>query len=160
MGTYYTFALKVGYSVSEAEFKKIFGKTDEGTFHFEDRFDPKTGIKLQPEKIWDKKSRDYLQVGNNIFGSIYDLIHQDVLKDKLGCSVDMSNTSEDILHFTLSPPHKLKKEDIGNDLLISGPITLNTLQRMLPALLELKQKLTDLGLKLGEPEVFVSSWAG
>lgn len=160
MGVYYSFALKVGYSVSEEDFRKLFGKTDEGTFHFEDRFDSKTGAKLQPKKVWDKKPRDYLQVGDDRFGSIYEIIYQDVLKDKLGCEVDMSNTSVEQLHFTLSPPHKLRKEDMGNDLLISGPIAISTLQQMLPALLELKQKLENLGLKLGEPEVFVSSWAG
>lgn len=161
MGTYYSFALKVGYSFSIEKFDKLFLKTDEGKYHWEDRFDPKTGNKIDQEKVWDRRPRVHYQIGEDRFESIWTICYEaNQLEQKLECSIDMTNTDGEIVHFTVAPPHKLNKMDLGNDTLISGPISLNTLQEMLPALLELKQKLESLGLQPGEPEVFVSSWAG
>lgn len=161
MGIYYSFALKVGYSVSMEEFDKLFRITDEGKFHWEDRFDPKTGKKINQEKIWDQRPRSHYQIGEDTFDSIFTICYEaNQLEKKLECSIDMTNANGEIVHFTLAPPHKLNKVEYGNDTLTPGPISLNTLQEMLPKLLEIKTRLEALGLQPGDPEVFVSSWAG
>lgn len=58
MGMSFSFYLRVGFELSEDEALAPFYHKeiteDEGLFHLEDRFDPKTGSKVAPEKVWDR----------------------------------------------------------------------------------------------------------
>lgn len=67
----------------------------EEKFHLEDRFDPKTGLKTEPEKIIDQKEiikEIYIFDGQEC--SYHDLLNENIAK-KCDCDCYMENIEED-----------------------------------------------------------------
>src|SRR5271155_695690 len=96
MSISYSFYIRVGFEILTEDLKKAFKhqivSQEEGTFHMEDRFDPKTGAKLAPVQIWDKKPKTKTETWWEIDGEHFqdweDETMTQVFEEKLGCHVD------------------------------------------------------------------------
>ena len=60
----YNFILTYGFFLSKKEISEKFSYLEEGKFHFEKRFDPKTGYEVTPEKIWEIPEKQYFYFEN------------------------------------------------------------------------------------------------
>lgn len=64
MGVDYRFDLLVGYSVPLKVVEAPYIIEVETKFHYEDRFDPRTGQKLKPAKIIDQRGWKIFSITN------------------------------------------------------------------------------------------------
>lgn len=174
MSTNYSFYLRVGFQVPTQELKKRFQHRqetkEEGVFHMEDRFDPKTGAKIDPVKVWDKEPQAHTDTWWVIEGERFEDWDDEsisaLLEEELGCGVDaywQSYRSNDGWSYGFYPhPHNNKtKMGDGNKFRIHNTnMDYSDVVAMQPALEELKQKLQDLGINPGEPKVFLGEISG
>jgi hypothetical protein len=165
MSTSYNFSLVVGFQILESVMDKAFVKTisNPGKFHMEDRFDPKTGQKVTPVKIWDEKPLKSSCAELN--GVKYDnTIESDFiseLENVLGCNISYVFTYDEECKFDFYL-HEDGQCDIdsGHVSVHNSRMDLNEVVKMLPKLIELKQDMESLGLTVGKPEVFISTSIG
>jgi hypothetical protein len=171
MGVYYSLRLCVGFELTENEAKAPFVRKTEqkidGSFHMEDRFDPKTGAKLEPIKVWDRKPKTITDRWYEIDGQKYDDGFYDDkfvkdLKVKLGCHIEMfgSLPSGDITFaFYLNKPSDTHYET-GKYTMYNDHISIDELMDILPKLHLLKERMEKYGYKPSEPRVFIAQLAG
>lgn len=172
MSTHYSFYLRVGFNVDLEEIKKVFYHKNEthqdGIFHMEDRFDPKTGAKVEPVKIWDKKPKTITERWWEIDGERFDDWEDEPMTDffakKLGCHVDyywQSYGGEPSYSFYLHNSNNKDKIETGRGVDIHNTsMDYAAVCAMQPKLAELKQKLLAMGIDPGEPQVFLGEISG
>lgn len=173
MSTHYSFYLRVGFNVSLEDIKKVFEHKntthEEGIFHMEDRFDPKTGVKLSPVQVWDKKPKTKTEKWWVIDGERFDDWEDDpmaqVFAEKLGCKVDYywqsyNYPDGNAYGFYLHDPNNKDEVDEGRFAIHNLSMNYADVCAMQPKLAELKQKLLAMGIDPGEPEVFLGEISG
>jgi hypothetical protein len=172
MSVHYTFYHRVGFNVSVEHLKQVFGHKnvthEEGSFHMEDRFDPKTGVKLDPVKVWDKKPKTHTERWWIIDGERFDDWEDDpmtrVFEEKLGCHVDyyrQADGGEDpSFGFYLHDPNNDDQIDEGKFAIHNLTMDYAAVCAMQPKLAELKQKLQAMGIDPGEAQVFLGEISG
>jgi len=173
-GVNYDFTLCFGFeldaSVVEKNFEVKSVEKAAGSFHMEDRFDPKTGKKLAQVKVWDIEPKTKTEKWYIVDGERYEYSDMDpenwacLFEEKLGCHVEVSGSycSGDLTYvFSLNrPATKDEYQDWGNVAVHDPKITLPELELLIPRAKELKAKLEAWGLKVGEPKIFISSSVG
>lgn len=172
MSCSYAFYLRVGFEIPTEELKKVFvHKTvvhEEGAFHMEDRFDPKTGAKLAPVQVWDKRSKTKTDRWWVIDGKRYedweDEIMTRVFAKLLGCNVDnywqaYGSDGGGSFGFYPHPPGDVDV-DSGKFSISNTSMSYQQVKELEPKLIELKQKLLDLGINPGEATIFLGEVSG
>ena len=172
MSVHYSFYLRVGFKVDLGDLKKVFEHKnvvhEEGVFHMEDRYDPKTGAKLQPVQVWDKKPKTKTERWWEIDGKRFDDWEDDPMtdffKDKLGCNVDyywQAYGDEPAYGFYLHDRNNDDERETGKGVDIHNmSMDYASVCAMQPGLEVLKQKLQAMGINPGEPQVFLGEISG
>jgi len=163
----YTFYVVVGFQITESEMCSAFRTTRviPDTFHMEDRFDSKTGQKINPVRVIDKKG--YVDEIWTINGEVINMDGASddeltlTLERKLGCSVEMRNgiSNEYLYDFFLHPIGGCDIDE-GRVSVFNASMSVAEVIRMAPQLEELAYKMRQLGLKTGEPKIYISGWIG
>jgi len=162
MGIDYTFYLRIGFELDIDIVSKPYEIFHEEKSHYEDRFDPKTGKKLKPEKIIDEHGGEYfsLEYNSEEYKSFWDVINEtDYFHKKLGCEISTGFNS-DVVSFYLEQP---KSETIGcgRVRLYDTEVPISWIEQNKKRLLELKNKLEkEFSIDAGEPKIFIESWIG
>jgi hypothetical protein len=176
MGTYYTVRLRAGFEISVEDVIKQFRKTSsevvreaqEGVFHMEDRYDPKTGVKLDPVQVWDvkpvkekKKIDSWLEIDGNKIADEEDMeLLVDLLKNKLNCNVEyVINVADDLYTFEFYPHKKGNHRDYGKVEVEYLWLDYFELIAMKDEFIMLSTNLKNLGFDVGNPKIFVSTMA-
>lgn len=174
MSTSYSFYIRVGFQISTNELMSFFKhqaiNEEEGVFHMEDRFDPKTGVKVEPVKIWDKKPKTHTETWWEIEGERFedweDEFITKFLEEKLGCGVDAywqsSGHSDRWLYGFYPHPHnnKVKMGDGYKFSIHNTNMDYKEVCEMQTKLQELKEKLQAMGLNPGDAKIFVGEVSG
>lgn len=175
MSISYSFYLRVGFEIPTQDLKKAFKHQkvshEDGVFHMEDRFDPKTGAKIEPTKVWDKKPKTqtdtWWEIDGERFEDWEDETMTQVFEEKLGCHVDAywrAGGAPDVgwsYGFYLHDPNNKDKMGDGNRFTIHN-ISMNyqEVYDMEFKLNQLKTKITAMGLKPGDAKVFLGEVSG
>jgi len=155
----YNFYLIIGWKVPTKVLEKTFYKekvtTTPGKYHLEDRYDPKSGKKIKPEKVWDEKPTKNVELwyeidGNKLDCDYYEFIGE--LEEQLGCQI--IDNRDDSCYISILTDEDLY--DCGN-IMTCGKISVSKLQTKLEELNVLKTKLESYGIKLKEAEIFIGS---
>lgn len=164
MGIDYSCKLVYGFEFDQEDVHAIFQKSEkvEGTFHMEDRFDPKTGAKVKQEKVWDKKP--HTKTWYEIDGKKFDYLDSEewdaLFEKKLGCHVDTCGSfpSGELTYvFYVNKPINWKNaDDYGKVTVYNNVINHAELTELMPKALALKCLLESLGLEPDEPKVFIA----
>lgn len=171
MSIHYSFYLRAGFNVPTEDLKKLFEQKtvthEEGSFHMEDRFDSKTGQKVEPVKIWDKKPKTKTErwwvIDGERFDDWEDEIMTRVFEEKLGCHVDyywQAYGNDPSFGFYIHDPNNDDSMDEGRFAIHNLSMDYAAVCAMQPKLAELKQKLQAMGVDPGEPEIFLGEISG
>lgn len=172
MSVYYSFYLRVGFKVDLEALKKHFEHNNishqEGVFHMEDRYDPKTGAKLNPVQVWDKKPKTIKErwwiIDGKRFDDWEDEPMANLFAEKLDCRVDYFWTAygdDPSYGFYLHDPNNKDKTNTGRGVDIHNlSMDYAAVCAMQPKLAELKQKLLAMGINPGVPQVFLGEISG
>jgi len=162
MGIDYSFYLRVGFELHNDDVSKPYETTYEEKFHYEDRFDSKTGKKLKPEKVIDQHGGDYffLEYEGTEYESLWEVINEtDYFHKKLDCEISTGFES-DTISFYLEVPDT-ETIGCGRVNVYGAPISLSWIAENREKLETLKQKLIEeFNVDPGEPSVFVEPWIG
>jgi len=163
----YTFYMVVGFQITESEMYNAFCTTTTypAISHMEDRFDPKTGQKISPVMVVDKpeQTEEIWSIDGEVIdieGSCDDDLTL-ALERKLGCSVEIRNgvSNEYLYDFFLHPIGGLDINE-GRVSIFNASMSMKEIIQMAPQLEELAYKMRKIGLKPGEPKVYISGWIG
>ena len=168
MGIDYTFNLLIGFEFDESEVEKTFIKSSktQGKFHFEDRFDQKSGNKLNPIKVWDEKPKAdrWLEFNGEKFDENFQEGFSEYLEELLDCNINITynNTGDNKVTFSPNRISKRKKSaiDEGRVTVWEDSISLEEVMELNPKIASLKAKLINIGLKPEEAKIFISSSIG
>lgn len=160
----YSLALCYGFEINQEDAKKPYRRSKKypGSFHMEDRFDPKTGAKVAPKKVWDHSPSEekWVEINGEEWEDLDPEVWEAFFEEKLGCHVEEfgSVPSGDLSYvFYVNKPGFYKKAtDYGRFKVYGDSFTQTELTELAPKALELKRKLEELGYKLGEPRVFIA----
>ncbi len=155
-------SLSVGYFLPYEEVVKVFGYKHRQKSHLEDRFDPKTGAKLEPVKIIDEPGGLWVKLGEHdepfqeFPPDFDDEEFCEELGAQLGCGVERFSQGE-FFGFSVQDgnmtgsgyePHHYWS--VGEALYFDTLITLG------PSLKILAKKMEELGLQPSKPCVFAA----
>lgn len=165
MGIDYSCSLVYGFEFDQKEVEGLFCKKnkDPGSFHMEDRFDAKTGAKVAPEKVWDKKpsTEKWYEIDGEKFDDIDSEEWEKILEEKLGCHVEMFGSwpSGELTYvFHINPSVGWKEaDDYGKVTVYNNVIGQDELAEMMPEAMKLKSKLKEMGLNPPEPMIFIAT---
>jgi hypothetical protein len=156
MGIDYSFSLAVGFVVDMDALLKPFAKVTKGKSHMEDRFDPKTGEKLEPVKVVDRGHRETYSLDGKRFGTDrYDFL--EALGVKLDCTIDDGGGYSDEQTAYVSVNFESDHSEDYDRVTINGRATLDEVVRCKEKCEALRKTLSDLGMEgLGEALVYIS----
>jgi len=151
----FNFDLAVGFVLDKSDVLAPFGLESDERSHTEDRYDPKTGKKLEPVKVVD----DLGGVTYELHGDRYDDEHEflGALAGELDCSLDFGGNYSDNETIYAS----VEIEFTGEDDLDAGNIscgssaTLSTVIKSKRKVEALAKKLKKLGIDPGVAKVYV-----
>lgn len=160
MSINYSAYLAVGFHIPYEDFCKVFiRKTREEVSHMEDRFDPKTGAKLEPIKVVDEEAVKVIVFNGQNYDpdEMYELT--DALAAYLKCDIDTDGSSNGDQDYVFTPKYTTDSfygHDYGR-LTVGGALTYKQVVKLGPVLDALRLKLIKLGLKPGKAVVMVGS---
>lgn len=173
MSTSYSFYLRVGFEITEDDIIKTFQHKEEsgepGIFHMEDRFDPKTGARIAPEKVWDKRpkahTKKWLEIDGQKIEDFGDNPDQDtsLLETMIGCRVGYFwNSTGGNDNSYVFYPHSDGNEslDFGRGSIHNISMLYQDVVNLAPELDRIKEKLQSLGFPVKEAKVFLPSIIG
>jgi len=151
MGVDYSQGIDVGVEVSREDLIAPFRQIVPEVARYEDRYDPKTGERLEPKKIVERRSYAFYVFENEKYEEARDLAY--AIAKKLDCSVEShadwmcGGWDEYVFGYGLG----ITSEDSR----CSRPssISLSLAVEQYPKLLALKDKLTALGIKATGPSI-------
>ncbi len=165
MGIDYSFFPVVGFVVDEAALEPLVNVVGE-LYHLEDRYDQKTGAKLEPVKIVDsQEKRGYALEGEamvNSEGDPMDFCETcEEISRKIGCAAQICGSDSNSSYFAVFGPkikpvedHPLSMDDgrISSEppLLFSDVVASSAIE-----MARIRAELTILGVKVDEPIVGV-----
>lgn len=165
MGVDYSYYLVFGFEIDEdlalAPFKKQ--TKDEGEFHLEDRFDPKTGAKTKPHVVWDRKpsKKTWYEVNGEEFSEDFPMEHFDsVVGEFLGCEIEScgswpSGELTKVFHVNKSMNWK-DADNYGRHTIYNNEMSASELPDLIEKAKLLKEKMEKLGYKVKEPTIFIA----
>lgn len=166
MGVDYSHYLVFGFELDEDQALAPFKKQikDEGEFHLEDRFNPKTGEKIKPEKVWDRKpsKQTWYEVNGEKFDEDFPYEHfEEVVGELLGCEIQScgswpSGELTKVFHVNKSMGYK-EADDYGRHTIYNNEMSAEELTKLIPAAQALKEKMEALGYKVSEPTIFIAT---
>jgi len=155
MGISYRFELAIGFEVSMEEVDRVFGHTTDEVCHMEDRYDPRTGERLEPVLVRDQQSErvlmfDGLEVDEWLIG--------DELAGLLDCDVHRIDPYDGpVLAFVFGPHMKMNEEDALDDYHAgcSGSVYVDDIVtgKFATELKRIEERLHALGFEVGRPKV-------
>jgi len=156
MGIYYSFNLAVGFICEMDSLTKPFIVVTEDKFHMEDRFDSKSGAKLEPVKVVDERSEmTYVFMGKT-YENQYEL--REALEEELGCNIYDGGGYSDGKTAYISVD--FETDDSGEDygrVCVGGKATFEEVAKCKEKCIDLKKALNALGVgSLGEAMIYVS----
>lgn len=155
----YSFGLMVGFRFSPGELDDVFGKKVPEKSHMEDRFDPKTGKKLAPEKVVDREAGlVYVFQGKELEDGEYHVYEElaNAIAGHVGCNYDISGCDgNDMVIFGPSIKYMEEGTDWGH-IGTSGPLPLDAVVKAAPKLKQIATKLKKLGLVPGKAGIFIT----
>lgn len=150
MGIEYHVNLAVGVEVSVDELKRVFTQTLPEESHVEDRFDPKTGEKLEPAKVVDVKERvAWMWKGEEV----YDQYLVDELSAEIGAVpyMKVNMWSEGLESVVFGP--RLAELDEGEQdgrITVGGGVKYDDVVKAIDKILAIESRLfVDYGVKFG-----------
>ncbi len=162
MGISYSFCLGIGFTVDFDTLGNCFRQVVDEVFHMEDCYDSKTGQKLEPVKIVDKKTEDCFVFENETFDYASDVGIQIALK--LGCEYsDNGGMGEPTLAYFTVPLDHTDDDDIDQgNITVSSSILYDqaTSTKTKQAVKKLGQALKEFGLNPSQAKILVRSWIG
>ena len=142
----------LGYSIPFYDVQKLFLIKTQGVFHMEDRFDIKTGSKLDQIKVWDKLTQDNLIYKGKEYKSGEEFT--ELLEEVVCCRVTevINDEHQYIFHPEMpSPSTGGREEDRGVSF---GPsYWFKDFVALDMRLKRIKGSLKKMGLHPGEPEI-------
>ena len=164
----YTIKLAVGYVIPEEELTRVFGRKTEGRTHLEDRFDPKTGKKIDPIEVVDEFEYTTLYYrGVEFEDSTYELaekIAKDIEVETGCCAIPYGNNMSGETSVVFGPDLRSMSSMYDDNELESGHVTcsggvpFSLLIECGSALGVIRKALRDIGLNPGEPVVVPAWW--
>lgn len=139
----------VGWIFSAKDIPKKLRKTIPEKFHWEDRFDEKSGKKLKPEKVVDEEEHEVfllpgkkaIECHEDEIGEFFDAIAAEL---KMSYVVAGDGINGDLLYcLTMKTTKKQDKDGIPVEVVIRGWGELNTA----------KKKLQTMGFKVGSAKI-------
>lgn len=161
----YSFHLCMGFEIDQQEVENIFvhKETDPGVFHMEDRFDPKTGIKIDPIKIWDEKpsTKKWVEYKGNKIKDLDPEEWETLLAEEFDCYVSQRGsfpTGKLTYVFSVNKPISWKDaENHGHITIYNNAIECFMIDALNQKAFSLKSKLEQRGYKIGDPKVFIAT---
>lgn len=163
----------MGFELSEEEALAPFFHQEvikeEGFFHLEDRFDPKTGIKVAPAKVWDRQPKITKNKWIEINGERSEEWDPDCLTVDFKQLIDLPDCRVDYvfqcLHGTSSYvfyPHLPGDEgiDTGRVHIYNAEMPYAEVWALKPKLDLLRDRMLQIGWKVGEAKVFLAETSG
>ncbi len=155
MGIDYAFNLGIGFVLDREDVLAPFRVEREEKFHMEDRFNPKTGKKVEPAKVVDEEAGEAFILDGTHHDDDWSFL--EALSQKLGCDItNQGGYSDDqTLYFTV------KVKTTGEDGLEDGRMTVGysiafvTVIESSSSVMLLAAKLKKLGIEPGVAKVFV-----
>lgn len=159
MGTCYTAGVGIGFVFDECTLGVPFRHDTPETAHFEDRFDPRTGAKIEPAKVIDQYRHTYWVLDGHRYDHWMDLAESINAKvgSELGVIGGLNESKGRKVMFCVNKPYTQEESPSYPFTVYVGemPATYN----YQPALRELQGKLEGLGLKPASPVIrLFCSW--
>lgn len=161
MGIDYSGSVGIGYILSFDEFRKPFLRNVGEKAHYEDRYHPKTGQKLLPEKVIDVEAGEVLVFKGDDYGDCGDYELCEALGKELECNVSLGGwmgggTEHQLFYFE---PY-FKTEEFGSfdvgHVDVGGSIPFGQVLEQKDELVRLAKDMKKLGLDPGRARVFVN----
>ena len=157
MGIHYGIGLAIGFTIRLEEFLKPFAKTREEEFHIEDRWDPKTGKKLEPVKVVDDEGDEWYEYGA---ASMDEEELMEAVGNNFKCNINYigdCEASEAVLEITLDDVVYTSEDDYDDGRVSIGcSMKFEELVALQSRLRSTKQAFEEIGIVLGEPKVMCS----
>lgn len=163
MGLNYSFHIGIGFVIP---FKDVleavnpFLKTTTEIFHMEDRYDPKTGEKLQPSKIIDIESESYYEFDNIKFNHRLEFLDYFFHYHEVNFSSDID---ENVVYLTIKIEHT-GEDDVECGRMSAGDSVLYTnafSKESQLAIEKIEDFITkELRFVPPEPKIFIENYIG
>lgn len=170
MSISYSFSLCMGFEVAKEDVLKVFKRSETteypGEFHMEDRFDPKTGAKIIPVKIWDRAPSNTTNVWYECGDCTWnDSTHPDeitaALEEKFDCYIgqygDYSAGSPMFVFQVNAPISYREAMNLGRITIYNNSVPVSEVLELAPHAYELKEKLCKAKIYVGEPKIFIAT---
>jgi len=160
MSISYNFDLGVGFVLDKSEVLAPFAKNFPAKFHYEDRFDPKTGKKLTPTKVIDNEEGVVYELDGKEYDEEYELL--EALAEKLRCNFGNGGGYSDCSTVYVAVELDTTGEDSYDDGRAScgSSATLENVIKSKKAVEVLAKKLRKLGIDPGVAKVYVKPDVG
>jgi hypothetical protein len=161
MGIHYSFNLAIGYIITEKEIFDLFLQRTPEEFHLEDRFDPKTGLKVQPLKVIDRHASGKFMLDGKQYGEGEDpeSYMPAICKKITGARWWWHSYLNDNRTFIIGPvlPQKVTDDFDDGRVKCSGGFGFNDVVALAPRLGNIAAGMKKLGFEITEP-VIVPAW--
>jgi hypothetical protein len=146
MSTDHTAALIVGFSIAHDDLGTPFKTTLPEESHLEDRFNARTGVKLQPVKVVDADEREAYLFEGVTYAELEELVEamEQHVKCRINSHGDFFNGD---LEYSIQPTATAGKSFLGFEEVAALKIEC----------LRIKRAFEKYGIELGEPTVFALS---
>ena len=108
MGISYRFYLRLGYTIASDIICKQYKVVTEEQYHYEDRYDSKTGEKVKPQFIIDKPADIYYQLceGGYKYCNVHEIINEtNHFQEMFGCGVSIPFDGNMVSFYIELPEH-------------------------------------------------------
>jgi hypothetical protein len=150
MGREYDADLAIGYVIDPAGLPAKFTRQKPEVFHFEDRFDPKTGAKLPDKaKVIDQEERDVFVFDGKEYDDVFDFL--EAVAEEIGAEHGYGGDFNFDAHVVqwIGPPIP-RSESEGQE----AGVCLAWLVQEHSRIIAIGERLGQLGFKVGAPRVY------
>lgn len=156
MGIDYSANVGIGFIVDREDLLAPFRVETEEKFHMEDRYDPKTGKKLEPVKIVDVEAGEIFEFEGKTFEEEYEVV--EAIADKLDCIIEDTGgyTDCETLQITVKVEHT-DEDDVDCDrFYVGSSILFDNVTALRAELKRVAKGFKKYGVDVGEAKVYVA----
>jgi hypothetical protein len=136
----------IGFEFSVKEFESQFAKLRTEKYHFENRWDPKTGEQIEDEKIIDEEERMIYEFDNKKFDERSYLL--DLLAENFEFDTFYNSSSDRILFLIQTGLHEDEESAyIDGNISCDGDYIIKDPTEIVQGIEKLRTTLTEIGLK-------------
>jgi hypothetical protein len=149
MSTEYDNDIGIGFPISEDMIPPKYKKVEEEIYHYEHRYDPKTGVQqLKMEKVIDKEEKEVFVFGKSEYDDFREFL--EALTESLGCIIcEYGNFLENETFFTIELGIQFNGKKVKD------------LIKLLPKYYKLRDRLHKMGIKVqNEPIIQLQETVG